>query len=78
MDSLTSFNTKILNLLLQNPEADWILGIGKTHDITEEYMRHLALSKNKLTGDVDSDPDQRHGRQTVRICPTTARYEDIN
>lgn len=59
-------------------EADWILGIGKTHDITEEYMRHLALSKNKLTGDVDSDPDQRHGRQTVRICPTTARYEDIN
>ena len=59
-------------------EADWILGIGKTHDVSEEYMRHLHLSKNKLAGDVDSDPEQRHGRSTVRIRPDIARYEDID
>ena len=59
-------------------EADWILGIGKTHDVAEEYMRHLHLSKNKLAGDVDSDPEQRHGRSTVRIRPDIARYEDID
>ena len=59
-------------------EADWILGIGKTHDVTEEYMRHLHLSKNKLAGDVDSDPEQRHGRNTVRIRPDIGRYEDID
>ena len=59
-------------------EADWVLGIGKTHDVTEEYMRHLHLSKNKLAGDVDSDPEQRHGRNTVRIRPDVARYEDID
>ena len=59
-------------------EADWVLGIGKTHDVTEEYMRHLHLSKNKLAGDVDSDPEQRHGRSTVRIRPDIARYEDID
>lgn len=58
-------------------EADWILGIGKTHDISEEYMRHLALCKNKLTGDTDTDPNLRHGRQSVRINPIVARYEDI-
>lgn len=58
-------------------EADWIMGIGKTHDVSEEYMRHLHLCKNKLTGDTDSDPNQRHGRSTVRILPDIARYEDI-
>jgi len=58
-------------------EADWIMGIGKTHDVSEEYMRHLHLCKNKLTGDTDSDPNQRHGRCTVRIKPELARYEDI-
>lgn len=59
-------------------EADWILGIGKTHDVAEEYLRHLHLSKNKLAGDVDSDPEQRHGRSTVRIRPDIGRYEDID
>ena len=58
-------------------EADWIMGIGKTHDVSEEYMRHLHLCKNKLTGDTDSDPNQRHGRSTVRILPDIARYEDL-
>jgi KaiC/GvpD/RAD55 family RecA-like ATPase len=58
-------------------EADWIMGIGKTHDVSEEYMRHLHICKNKLTGDTDSDPSLRHGRQTVRILPDLARYEDL-
>ena len=58
-------------------EADWILGIGKVHAPAEEYMRHFHLSKNKLAGDVDSDPELRHGRETVRINPSVARYEDL-
>lgn len=59
-------------------EADWILGIGKTHNPAEEYMRYLHLSKNKLGGDADSDPTMRHGRETVRINSTIAKYEDIS
>ena len=59
-------------------EADWILGIGKTHAEAEEYTRFLHLSKNKLTGDIDSDPDMRHGREAVMINATIARYEDLS
>ena len=58
-------------------EADWILGIGKSHQTTEEYMRYLSLSKNKLVGDADTDPNLRHGRETVRILPEIARYGEI-
>jgi KaiC/GvpD/RAD55 family RecA-like ATPase len=58
-------------------EADWILGIGKTHAVTEEYQRHLSLCKNKLSGDADTDPNLRHGRETVNIKPEIARYEDM-
>ena len=58
-------------------EADWILGIGKSHQTTEEYMRYLALSKNKLVGDADTDLNLRHGRETVRIIPEIARYGEI-
>lgn len=57
-------------------EADWILGIGKTHDTALEYVRHLHLSKNKLTGDEDTVPDLRHGRVDVNIDPQIARYID--
>jgi len=58
-------------------EADWILGIGKTHSEDGEYMRYLHLSKNKLDGDMDTEPELRHGRETVRINPYIARYEDL-
>lgn len=58
-------------------EADWILGIGKIHDTGWENMRFLNISKNKLAGDQDSDPDLRHGRMEVRINAVKARYEDI-
>lgn len=57
-------------------EADWILGIGKTHDIGMENVRYLHLSKNKLTGDEDSIPELRHGKMEVLIKPEIARYVD--
>jgi replicative DNA helicase len=56
-------------------EADWILGIGKDHDM--EYARFLNISKNKLLGDKDSLPDLRHGRFEVLIEPSVARYRDV-
>lgn len=58
-------------------EADWILGIGKLNDPGWENVRFLHLSKNKLMGDEDTVPDQRHGRREVIIDPTKARYRDI-
>ena len=58
-------------------EADWILGIGKTYDFGLESVRYLHLSKNKLSGGLDSDPSLRHGRWEVLIKPEIARYEDF-
>lgn len=58
-------------------EADWILGIGAVHDIGLEHIRYLHLSKNKLSGDEDSDPTMRHGRMEVVIKPEVARYAEL-
>jgi replicative DNA helicase len=58
-------------------EADWILGIGKVNDAGYDNIRYLHLSKNKLMGDADSDPEQRHGRREVIIEPLIGRYRDI-
>lgn len=58
-------------------EADFILGIGKIHDTTQEYIRFLNISKNKLFGDPDSIPDLRHGHFETIIEPQIARYRDI-
>jgi hypothetical protein len=58
-------------------EADWILGLGKTHEESAEYIRYLNISKNKLMGDKDSIPSLRHGRFEVLIQPEQARYKDI-
>jgi hypothetical protein len=57
-------------------EADWILGIGKTHNEAEEYQRFLSICKNKLMGDEDTEPMLRHGHLTVKIKPDIARFED--
>ena len=57
--------------------ADWILGIGKVPDPGYDNLRFLHLSKNKLLGDSDTVPDQRHGRREVLIEPMIARYKDI-
>jgi hypothetical protein len=58
-------------------EADWILGIGKLNDPGWDSVRFLHLSKNKLLGDEDTIPEQRHGRREVLIDPTIARYKDM-
>lgn len=58
-------------------EADFILGIGKVSDVGYEQLRYLHASKNKLSGDEDSDPTMRHGRAECIIEPSTARYLDI-
>lgn len=58
-------------------EADWMLGIGKVHDAGYENLRYLALSKNKLSGDPDTDPNLRHGKMEVLINAHIARYIDI-
>ena len=57
-------------------EADFMLGIGKTNNDGEEYMRFLSVCKNKLAGDVDSIPELRHGKLPIVINPSIARYED--
>lgn len=58
-------------------EADWIMGIGKIHDIGFDQVRFLHLSKNKLAGDEDTIPELRHGRMEVMINPAIGRYEDM-
>lgn len=58
-------------------EADFIVGIGKTNETGWERTRFINISKNKLTGDDDSDPEARHARFEVLIKPEIARYEDI-
>jgi len=57
-------------------EADWIIGIGKTHNDSEQYQRFLSICKNKLIGDQDTDPLLRHGHLTVNILPEIGRYSD--
>jgi hypothetical protein len=58
-------------------EADWILGVGRTHDTVDEFTRFFCLSKNKLIGDLDTDPTLRHGKMAVAIQPELGRYRDI-
>jgi replicative DNA helicase len=57
-------------------EADFMIGIGKTNTDGEEYMRFLSICKNKLSGDVDTLPELRHGKMPVTIQPEVARYCD--
>jgi replicative DNA helicase len=58
-------------------EADFILGIGRTHDAGQEYLRFINISKNKLVGDEDTESGLRHGRLEVLIHPDKARYSDL-
>lgn len=59
-------------------EADWILGIGKTHKEGMESVRHLHIMKNKLLGDKDSEESRRHGKADILILPAIARYADYS
>jgi len=58
-------------------EADWILGIGKTHDQAFQMVRYLNISKNKLTGDEETIEELRHGSFETIIRPDIARYDDV-
>lgn len=58
-------------------EADFIVGIGKSHEEGMQDIRFLNISKNKLIGDDDTLPDLRHGKAEVLIKPEVARYEAI-
>lgn len=58
-------------------EADWILGIGKSHQEGMGSIRHLHLSKNKLLGDSETKSSDRHGRRDVILEADIARYRDI-
>jgi hypothetical protein len=58
-------------------EADWILGIGKSHGEGLDNIRYLHLCKNKLMGDEGGDPTMRHGRFEVLIDASVARYKDL-
>lgn len=58
-------------------EADFILGIGRTNDMGFENLRFINISKNKLPGDDDSDPKERHAQIQCAIEPDIARYRDF-
>lgn len=58
-------------------EADFIFGIGKTHNTEQESSRYISICKNKLIGDTDSLPVFRHGAMEVLIRPEIMRYEDV-
>ena len=58
-------------------EADWILGIGRSNEVSTDDIRFFNISKNKLLGDPNTDPNERHGRFEVYIRPMIARYEDL-
>lgn len=58
-------------------EADFIIGIGKIHDPGFENIRFINISKNKLTGDRDTDRTNRHPQIQVEIQQEIARYKDL-
>lgn len=58
-------------------ECDWILGIGRSYDSSEEMYRYFHLPKNKLMGDEEMEEEYRHGRLKVRILPDVAQYDDV-
>jgi hypothetical protein len=59
-------------------EADWILGIGKSHDQGFQNIRFFNISKNKLVGDEDTVPALRHGQGQMLFEPEIARYRDLS
>jgi len=58
-------------------EADWILGIGRSYDNSDEHYRFFHLPKNKLMGDEEMKEEYRHGKVKVRILPDVAQYDDV-
>jgi replicative DNA helicase len=57
-------------------EGDWLMGIGSEADAMSN-SRYLKINKNKLIGDKDTDPTQRHGNRAVLIQPDIARFKEL-
>ena len=58
-------------------EADWILGIGSSQNDDFKLYRYFNISKNKLLGDANTNPELRHGKFQVVIQPELARYIEV-
>lgn len=56
-------------------EADAIITIGRSVDLSKPYDRHIFVPKNKLHGGPRTKETARHGFFDVRIKPAIARYE---
>jgi len=59
-------------------EADFILGIGMSHEEGYENVRYITICKNKLLGGPVSEETRRHDFFEVLIRPEVARYEDFD
>lgn len=55
-------------------EADAIITIGKSADLTKYAVRYIHLPKNKLLGGPRTRPEFRHGHFEVEINAAVARY----
>jgi len=54
-------------------ECDFVLGIGKSHEVSMDHVRYLHSIKNKLP---DAVPEHRHGRFEVVLNQETGRYSE--
>lgn len=54
-------------------ECDFVLGIGKSHEVSMDHVRYLHSIKNKLP---DAVPEYRHGRFEVVLNQETGRYSE--
>lgn len=57
--------------------CDWILGLGKSNAEGMEQIRYASVSKNKLLGGPETDPNLRHGKMEILIDAQRARYKDL-
>jgi len=56
-------------------EADAIITIGKSDELTLRDKRYIHVPKNKLFGGPRTEEKERHGFWEVEIRPDIARYE---
>lgn len=59
-------------------EADWICGIGASHESGKHNIRGISIPKNKLLGDKETDETWRHKPSTVLIRSAIQRYIDTD
>jgi hypothetical protein len=59
-------------------EADLLIMIGRTPDPTQEHLRYIHAAKNKLPGDIKTDPRLRHIRSEVAFDIETGRFTSLS